>query len=300
MQAQPKPPSPTTPLSLVSAPRSVARDPRPPELTEEHRVELTYQCEICHKDVDPFWSRGTRHWMRGKCECVYQRELARELLRERQEWQKTVGLKGRNAGYMLDNFDAGDENRNVYAAVKAYAQTLINTFTAGLTRDGLAEDRNLVLSSKTPGVGKTMLAAGIANALLDEAYAAKSSLKYGELSHEVASALRHLRWYKAPDMHTAAINDKDNFNRSLRAQVFFIDDVGKDAAKEEWLHRLYWTILEERTNRGLPTVITTNLTAPELEAFIGNAAFDRLDESGSFLIVQGASFRRGGMKAIKG
>jgi hypothetical protein len=61
--------------------------------------------------------------------------------------------------------------------------------------------------------------------------------------------------------------------------MLILDDVGTAhvrAESLEWLHGIYWRILDHRADTGRRTVITTNLTLAEVGVRIGPRAMSRL------------------------
>jgi DNA replication protein DnaC len=64
-----------------------------------------------------------------------------------------------------------------------------------------------------------------------------------------------------------------------RARLLILDDVGAAYVKEEsqrWYEDILWRLLNERGQ--LKTLVTTNLTPPELKGRIGSRAWSRLQE----------------------
>jgi DNA replication protein DnaC len=64
-----------------------------------------------------------------------------------------------------------------------------------------------------------------------------------------------------------------------RAKLLILDDIGAGYVKEEsqrWYEDILWRILNERNDK--KTLVTTNLTPPELQARIGGRAWSRLKE----------------------
>lgn len=65
------------------------------------------------------------------------------------------------------------------------------------------------------------------------------------------------------------------------AQWFFLDDLGVAYVKDtsqRWYEDLMWRIFDVRAENLLPTLITTNLTPPELKTRLGQRAYSRLQQ----------------------
>jgi len=64
-----------------------------------------------------------------------------------------------------------------------------------------------------------------------------------------------------------------------RAGLLMIDDVGTahvTASSQGWLEDIYWRLFDRRAEKGLPTLLTTNLTLADLGQRLGGRAFSRL------------------------
>lgn len=68
-------------------------------------------------------------------------------------------------------------------------------------------------------------------------------------------------------------------SQAQRAKLLILDDIGAGYVKDEsqrWYEDILWRILNERTDK--KTLLTTNLTPPELQSRIGGRAWSRLKE----------------------
>lgn len=67
--------------------------------------------------------------------------------------------------------------------------------------------------------------------------------------------------------------------RLRRAPRLILDDVGTAHVKPDsmpWFQEIYWRLLDQRAERDMPVMITTNLGIPDLAEWLGARAFSRL------------------------
>lgn len=63
------------------------------------------------------------------------------------------------------------------------------------------------------------------------------------------------------------------------ADFLFLDDLGVAYVRDgsaQWYEDLFWRVFDVRAENLLPTLITTNLTPPELKTRLGQRAYSRL------------------------
>lgn len=152
--------------------------------------------------------------------------------------------------------------------------------------------RSLVLSGP-PGGGKTHLAAGICNAVWERDYEAASARddEY-ERNYRAGDAedLRYgppalmPRWANVP----AFINRLRGGDDDVRAEarhlgryegLVVLDDLGREKVTE-WTGETIYVLVNERYERLLPTIVTTNLSVKELAENGYGPAISRLAEDG--------------------
>jgi DNA replication protein DnaC len=74
--------------------------------------------------------------------------------------------------------------------------------------------------------------------------------------------------------------------------VLVLDDVGAAQSKEGEVERkLFTRVIGARYNARKPTVITANLTRTQLEAAMGERAFDRIQHACEWVVFDGPSER---------
>lgn len=133
-----------------------------------------------------------------------------------------------------------------------------------------------------PGTGKTHLAIGIALHVMREH-------KRSALFLTVMRAIRGIKetWRKDSEMsESEAIEDL------VFPDLLILDEVGIQFGSEaEKL--LLFDVLNERYERRRPTLMLSNLTAPEVAAYLGERVMDRLREDGGRVIVFDWASHRG-------
>ena len=87
-----------------------------------------------------------------------------------------------------------------------------------------------------------------------------------------------------------------NYDTLLRTvPLLVIDDFGaeSDRNSKSWLVEKMESIIGDRYDRMLPTIITTNLTKDEIKARYNERIYDRLRDTCDLLIFRGKSLRGG-------
>lgn len=98
------------------------------------------------------------------------------------------------------------------------------------------------------------------------------------------------------DMFTAGWTSQEEkifFERKIRkTKILLLDDVGKEyKSKNNLGSSTFDSVLRSRTQDGLPTLITTNMTDRELTNEYGDAVMSLLKETSVLYEVQGTDFR---------
>lgn len=166
-----------------------------------------------------------------------------------------------------------------------------------------------------PGVGKSHLAAAACSELgrrqqnayivrRDEQYAKSEALKaegrpYWEvrMPHAPESPL----WVNLPSLivdlraeMNASRDDQERtqFARKLRDHdaLVVLDDLGREKVSD-WTGELVYTIVNDRYERQLPTIATSNLSPEELTAAGYWPAISRLAEGGEIVVIEGPDHR---------
>lgn len=148
--------------------------------------------------------------------------------------------------------------------------------------DKVARSGQSALFIGKPGTGKTHLAIGIALHVMREH-------KRNALFLTVMRAIRGIKetWRKDSEMSEA-----DAIEDLVFPDLLILDEVGiqfgSDAEK-----LLLFDVLNERYERRRPTLMLSNLTAPEVAAYLGERVMDRLREDGGQVVVFDWASHRG-------
>jgi DNA replication protein DnaC len=87
--------------------------------------------------------------------------------------------------------------------------------------------------------------------------------------------------------------EEQETKRLANAKLLVLDDVGAGESGEAKIERrVLYFVLEERQNNRRPTVITTNLSAENLRAFLGDRLMNRLMPAEVLNFNHGRNFRR--------
>lgn len=129
------------------------------------------------------------------------------------------------------------------------------------------------------GRGKTHQAIGAARALLTS----------GIRCHAIVTTAADLYAQMRP---RAGSDSEGEFRRVAGAGLLVLDDVG--AAKgSEWVEETNYRLINHRYEHQRPTIITTNLTPPQLPAALGERVASRIGEMATTVVLRGTDRRRG-------
>lgn len=174
-----------------------------------------------------------------------------------------VGDRFRNRTF--ENFDESAQPK-AYGICKRYAENFDNLRGA--------EKNSLVLIGNC-GTGKTHLVASITNVLIDRGI----KVLYGTYTD-------HLNKIKAE------FGTNGNYLEQMQtAPLLVVDDYGKEK-EGAWTDEIWFSVINARYERMLPTIITSNLSPVEFGESNGNAVQSRLSEMAMIMRVEGKDWRR--------
>jgi DNA replication protein DnaC len=220
----------------------------------------------------------------GCAQCAAESRAAAEAKRIADEAQAEIARKqatltrrldracipARFAGRSFANFIADSEPK--IAALQA-AQHFAETFA-----ERKAEGSSLVFSGR-PGTGKSHLACSIARAVID-----------GGCTALYATARDIIRMLRQTWERDAERTESDVLADLVRVDLLIVDELGvgfgSDAEKLQ-----FFDVLDGRYREQRPIVVLTNLDRAGLSAFIGQRAYDRLREAGTWVPFDWDSYR---------
>ena len=207
-------------------------------------TEPQYTCKICS---------DSGYTVNGlMCSCM------KELLRL--ESIKASGIGRLIEKQSFENFDFswyadGEERERMeynYIKTRAFAEG----FAPG-------SGKNLLLIGKT-GTGKTHLSTAIAKTVIEKGF----SVLY-DSTQNILSA------FEADKFRSPRDDSEFKSDKYLEADLLILDDLGAEFTTQFAVSCLY-NLLNTRYNRGLSTVISTNLSDEELQAKYEDRIFSRL------------------------
>lgn len=143
----------------------------------------------------------------------------------------------------------------------------------------IASGRNLILWSKSPGTGKTLLATLLAKFLMANGWQAHVS-QFNDIIDLFTQSWRDK-------------DEKDQWNRRVRnVDVLVMDDLGKEhKGRIEMVESMVDQIIRARVSDAAPVIITTNLTPDEIQQGYGAYSMSLLTEAADFIEVTGSDYR---------
>lgn len=223
-------------------------------------------CEI-HGD---FVSRNLFRDVWSKCpscaadrEAVKQREAEEKAATERHRaWQKKLGDAGipeRFHSRTLVSYVATTEGQK---RALAFANEYADQF-AEVSKTG----RSAIFCGK-PGTGKTHLAVGVG--------------LYVMACHKLVmftTVQRMVRRVKDAWRKDSEESESNVIDLLVQPDLLILDEIGVQFGTE-FEKNLMFDVLNERYEKRRPTLLLSNLTAPEVKTFLGERVYDRLREDG--------------------
>jgi len=193
-----------------------------------------------------FEARNMGRWTRHYCEtCTEKAQEEEEADREQQE-HEAAAKRQRDRIFQAKipefwrntTFETSDStiNRAAFNKCRRYAETF-----------DPRKSSSLYLFSLKYGVGKTHLAACVANYVLHEKGYSVCYQKARDLLLDIRRT-----YSDRGDLDEAGLLD-----RVLSFDLLVLDDVGIDQPSQ-WLVSTYWTVFDRRMEMGLPLVVTAN------------------------------------------
>jgi DNA replication protein DnaC len=227
------------------------------------------------------WDEAMKPMVTGCPACNAERRAAEDAQRIRQEQRdrqlevsrlrSAANIPARFADRSFSGYVAKVPGQKIAMGVcKAFADAW---------PDKLRSGASLVLTGG-PGTGKTHLACAVANDVMQNHLA---SVAFGT----VATLLRHIKDSYRKD---STKSEQDAINDLVRPQLLIVDEVGVQVGSEHE-KLLMFEVLNSRYQELRPTILLSNLSAGELESFLGQRVMDRYRECGSVLAFDWQSFR---------
>ena len=226
----------------------------------EDYTEIKYSCPICS---------DSGYTENGKmCSCF------REALLKENIKSSGIGAlieKQSFDNFKLDIYDDEDTKKRMernYNAARDFAENFGKT------------EKNLLLIGKT-GTGKTHLSTAIARTVIESGY----EVLY-DSAQNIVAAFEQDRFKSGYGAGYEPRGDK-----YLECDLLILDDLGTEFVNQFTVSCLY-NLLNTRLNKGLATVISTNLSPEELSQKYEDRIYSRIVGAGSKILLFGGKDRR--------
>lgn len=252
------------------------------ELADLLQTEKTTRPAHCDKHGN-FESRNVFAGVWSRCPVCMAEDKAEQVRDEAERvasekvrvWQRRLGEAGipeRFHNRTLASYTATNAGqRSALSFAQSYADGFDEVQKAG---------RSAIFCGK-PGTGKTHLAVGIG----------LHAMTLGKLVlfTTVQRAVRRVKdsWRK-----DSTESETDVIDILVEPDLLILDEIGVQFGSE-FEKNLMFDILNERYEKSRPSLLLSNLTAPEVKAFLGERVYDRLREDGGKCIPFDWSSHRG-------
>lgn len=201
----------------------------------ENYLEVEYTCSKCC---------DTGYIQNKRCSCLT--SLIASITAEEMNKKSQINLCSFNSFdlsmYRGKNEEETSSYRNTMSKVFSYCRDYADNFTVS--------SENLLMFGRT-GLGKTHLSLSIANEVLKKGY----NVLYD-------SAMNYLNQIEKE--HFGRDNSgRDTLEQLLSADLLILDDLGSEYDKQFYVSTIY-NIINTRLNKGVPTIINTNLNHEEM------------------------------------
>lgn len=210
---------------------------------------------------------GERRTVNCICKCIEKRMKQQELEQKARQLRKECFSSSR---FESCTFQADKEP---YSEASVIARNYADSFDTG-------SSGWLVLCGDT-GTGKSFRAACICNSVAEKGFPARFT---------TFSGIERSLW-----------NERDKqsvYSRLDRTALLVLDDFGCER-KSDYMNEIRYSVICDRYDRGLPLVITTNLTPSDFKSadIADKRIYSRIFERGVFVSVMGEDKRKLHMKA---
>ena len=214
----------------------------------EDYLDIRYKCPVC-KDT------GSHDGIYCSCYRKLIKELAREQLGDHSPLKKCT----------FDNFrvdlypDVKDPQLNI--SQKVYMQKVFD-FCKDYAESFSTDSQSLILIGKT-GLGKTHLSLAIANKVIEKGYDV-----YYDSIQNIMSKLEREHFSRQPSEESL----RDDI---MSCDLLIIDDLGVEFTTQFTIAQLH-SIINTRMLHSLPTIISTNIEAKEIEEIYSQRIASRI------------------------
>lgn len=230
-------------------------------------------------DCKPITEFNGRVFYSGCPECgkeMKAKQDAEEREQERQQYYAQIAAAGIQKRFVNCTFDGykpvSEKAELIFRAVRSYHDQFQRIKESGTS---------LVMCGR-PGTGKTHLANAMAISLINQG----TPVIYATSFKMMARIKATYNKFDAKETESGVIE------ALTRVDLLVVDEVGVQFGSEAE-NVLFYQIINGRYDNVLPTILISNLTAMELEQFIGERCFDRLKEgSGAILSFDWDSYRK--------
>lgn len=250
-------------------------------------AELTETTEAAHCDTHGAFSRRVLHLFGGTAirtdcpECKAQRvalEEARKRREEQAERARRVATLTEEAGVPLRFRDRTFDSFTAENPGQAFALRVCRKYAESFPE--VRQRGTSIVMTGGPGTGKTHLACAIANAVIASDLVSVRFRTVSELMRRIKDT------YRKDSPRT----ESDVIEAYTWLDLLIVDEIGVQVGSDHE-KLLLFDILNGRYQNLRPTILLSNLSAGDLETYLGHRVMDRYRECGTVLAFDWQSYR---------
>jgi hypothetical protein len=245
-------------LQAAAGPQRPARPLQDPEITKAHEEALVYDRHLAKLAED--WGTDADALMKAA-------PLERARILGRDRFEGSIHELAERAGVPTR-----------ICRVLAAKEPLAETPALVAAREFIAERRNFLLLLGGVGTGKSLAACW--TLLSQRRQTTRDPVTNQDLLVPSEINFNAIRFVRASEIARLSVfDDRDTWDDLRTVHHLVVDDLGTEAATEFWAERLN-ELIDVRHGSELPTVLTSNLSAPEFKTHYGARITSRVNSDG--------------------
>ena len=249
-------------------------------------MESNSICSICGKEKESHYNEYAQRTFFIECECEKKLRLKKEEEARKKALEFYYGKRTsasrvlkREESALFSNMIIDEHNKKAVDAAKY--------ITALMLKGHNTQGKNGMIFSGSRGSGKTYIAVSVINEYNRGEPVNENSVKeiikahnngLKDIDFDIDSRCRFIKERDVINL-SEKFNYRDNtspIDEFKNAKILVVDDVGSSYGDSRKIMCCLFDLFDYRYSQQLSTIITTNLSKEELQAYLGERTYDRL------------------------